>query len=958
MKKSKLFLITFIITIKISQFQNSKNKITKNPIINKQKIQNKKIRKLQTSTNPTDTNSETSDSTNQNNEGYYLDEDGSRKKCYETCKYCFGEPISETGEMNCRLCIDNYYFIRNTTNCINETEASSMSNILILRNENMEILYFIKCYSSCQSCNGVYDEETDNHNCLSCNDNYYFVNDTKNCYDESYISNGYYLNGNIFYKCKYNCKTCSEEGLSEIDQKCTSCYSNYYLENGNCVLINEENESNKTNKSCNKGLYYFNGYCYKNCPKNTFKYISDNICVYDCPQGTIENNENQICEVDLEYNNLNINEITKIITSSITDFNSPEYIIKSNDYSIQVYDIDNEEFANEKAYDKKISLIDFSECGNFLKQYYQIDDILLLKIDTNNDNSIVNNVNFYAYDYNGNELDISLCDSISINIYSPIKNNDLIDLNEAMELANLNYDIFNSSDKFYNDLCTRFSSKNGTDVILKDRRIDYYPNISLCDDECEYNGIDYENMIINCNCLSKNHLNITQSQNFSDSNLNLNLKNAKNVFKNNLLSSNIYVAKCSNLIFNKKYIFKNVGFWIMSSLFLCLIILFVLYLKNGLKRIRNYLKLFEPKYNPPKKNSINLNQNNYDEYENNSFENENKKSKRKEMENIPTTDNLILYSNENNNNFKTENEKSESNKIDEDEEEENYASTNIYIKKITSPHIKINKLKMLSKNSSSSIQSNFKNSNTSIIQSPNNNESNLKQNKKSYSSEELFDLSYEESLIYDKRSYALIYWNYLELQHIIINTFILESFLELRIIKIYFLIFSFGLEFTLNALFYTDEYISDMYYKNGVLDFISNLPKSIYSFLVTILINFFLVKLSNSKNELKKILSHHNTKEDFNLLFDKEFKCLKKKLIIFFLLTFILMIFFWYYSCAFCAVYFNSQKYWALGGLQSFILNLITPFIFCIFISLLRYFSLRKKIKILYLIEQIINKFI
>ena len=44
---------------------------------------------------------------------------------------------------------------------------------------------------------------------------------------------------------------------------------------------------------------------------------------------------------------------------------------------------------------------------------------------------------------------------------------------------------------FYNDLCTRFSSKNGTDVILKDRRIDYYPNISLCDDECEYNGIDY-----------------------------------------------------------------------------------------------------------------------------------------------------------------------------------------------------------------------------------------------------------------------------------------------------------------------------------------------------------------------------------------------------------------------------------------------------------------------------------
>jgi hypothetical protein len=44
---------------------------------------------------------------------------------------------------------------------------------------------------------------------------------------------------------------------------------------------------------------------------------------------------------------------------------------------------------------------------------------------------------------------------------------------------------------FYNDLCTRFSPKNGTDVILKDRRDNYYHNISLCDTECEYNGIDY-----------------------------------------------------------------------------------------------------------------------------------------------------------------------------------------------------------------------------------------------------------------------------------------------------------------------------------------------------------------------------------------------------------------------------------------------------------------------------------
>ena len=111
------------------------------------------------------------------------------------------------------------------------------------------------------------------------------------------------------------------------------------------------------------------------------------------------------------------------------------------------------------------------------------------------------------------------------------------------------------------------------------------------------------------------------------------------------------------------------------------------------------------------------------------------------MENIPTTDNLILHSNENNhennNNFKEENEKSESNKeIYEDDDEENYASTNLYVKKISSPHIKIKYLSK--KNSSNSIQSNFRNSNSSIIHS--NNETNINKKKKSYSSEELFDL--------------------------------------------------------------------------------------------------------------------------------------------------------------------------------------------------------------------------
>ena len=35
--------------------------------------------------------------------------------------------------------------------------------------------------------------------------------------------------------------------------------------------------------------------------------------------------------------------------------------------------------------------------------------------------------------------------------------------------------------------------------------------------------------------------------------------------------------------------------------------------------------------------------------------------------------------------------------------------------------------------------------------------------------------------------------------------------------------------------FYTDEYISDAYHNDGVLDFFSGLPKCIYSFIATLI---------------------------------------------------------------------------------------------------------------------------
>ena len=75
---------------------------------------------------------------------------------------------------------------------------------------------------------------------------------------------------------------------------------------------------------------------------------------------------------------------------------------------------------------------------------------------------------------------------------------------------------------------------------------------------------------------------------------------------------------------------------------------------------------------------------------------------------------------------------------------------------------------------------------------------------------------------------------------------------------------------------------------------------------------------------------------------------LKYKLIAYFILVLLLGLIFLYYVSAFCSVYHYSQKYWFLGCLESFGLDILTSIFFCIIIALFRYISIKNRIKCFY----------
>ena len=153
-------------------------------------------------------------------------------------------------------------------------------------------------------------------------------------------------------------------------------------------------------------------------------------------------------------------------------------------------------------------------------------------------------------------------------------------------------------------------------------------------------------------------------------------------------------------------------------------------------------------------------------------------------------------------------------------------------------------------------------------------------------------------------------------------------------------------------------YISDAYHNDGVLDFFSGLPKSIYSFIATLITTNLLRMLSSSKNELMRVIRRNEKFCNYANIINIKLAKLRKKLIVYFILVFSLGSFFLYYVTVFCAVYRHSQKYWFLGCLESFGIDFLIALFGCLFQALLRYISIKKHIKCLYIFVNIINAFL
>ena len=134
----------------------------------------------------------------------------------------------------------------------------------------------------------------------------------------------------------------------------------------------------------------------------------------------------------------------------------------------------------------------------------------------------------------------------------------------------------------------------------------------------------------------------------------------------------------------------------------------------------------------------------------------------------------------------------------------------------------------------------------------------------------------------------------------------------------------------------------NIYINDGSLNFKYQIPKIMYSTIITSIINIILKQLSLSELTIVSLQKGKNLKSAMNKL-KKINKRLQTKFIIFFLLSNILNLFFWYYISCFCAVYINTQVLLIREALYSFLLSMIYQFGLSLLSGMLRILALRAK---------------
>ena len=688
-----------------------------------------------------------------------------------------------------------------------------------------------------------------------------------------------------------------------------------YLFSGNNKESNCDDDCFKENIK----IDIVNNSCIESCKNNGFNYEFNNICYYECPTGAYElecegddcihsikecfditpegyyfdkttNKYKKCLDLDKYFitifmNNTNItnqeqvlNNIRKILLneSNKINLNSNDCVLNYNNVSYTITSTKNQK-NNENI---NVSTINLGKCEDKIKEKYNIgknDNLYILKLDIKLDK--IQKVEYEVYSPDStNNLKL-----LNLSICENIK----IDISIPIELSKEEIDKYNKSSNIYNDICYISTSETGTDKPLIDRQKEYKNiNFSVCEENCDFVEYDFENKKAICSCLTKVKLPLISEIQVDKEKLFSNFKDINNI-------GNFKMLKCVYLLFDFSNSFKVASNYLIFILVILSLIAIFSFICYNERQIKKYIM----KYSFIKKSDK--------IYENNTTKNMKNYNQRKSK--------VFKLNNKNNSLFKNK------------ERYFNFSSNN---KRLSNN----SKNKFIIKNDE--YKKNIPNKTKLITQKP-------KKAKFTINKKLKFNLK-TNSIIKNKFNY----YNDSEMnsllrtQHILIFTFCQFRDYNSMQIKIYILFLTFGINYLISAMFYSDATMHKIYVEQGSFDFTYQLPQMIYSFLISTILSTLLNSLGLYEDN---IITFKNEKNKVGK--SKKAICnIRIKIILFFVVSYIIIFLLWIYLGCFNTVYKNTQKHLILDVVSSFVISFIEPIFVYLLPGVFRILSLKKNV--------------
>ena len=338
---------------------------------------------------------------------------------------------------------------------------------------------FKPCYENCATCYGKGDGN--NNNCKTCEPGYILhpeYENPKDCVPKP----------NSLYYMKYDQYTITNSDI------CPEDYS---------FLIKEKSKCIEDCKLDNKYTYTYDGLCYEQPPENTNDDDGDHKC---------KDNPNTCVATRKELNTLNDTitdlEIELLISKYSQEYDYTNYhitIYENDIYIITIYK--NGECLSELGILTK--MIDFGDCYNEIHSKNSIPqdkNLIVAQIETKpGKESYKRNPSYGLYHPEGGQsLNFeSECRGQKVTIQNNLTeqfNNSKVSFDNIKLMADSGLDLFDPTCPFYNDLCTHYPDILGKDIPLEKRILAYYPDIELCEDNCDLAFVFLNNKTAKCEC--------------------------------------------------------------------------------------------------------------------------------------------------------------------------------------------------------------------------------------------------------------------------------------------------------------------------------------------------------------------------------------------------------------------------------------------------------------------------